>query len=53
MNQLTAELIFFFPSKIKQLLTYLPGLIIKDEKHVFSFCKVSPELTGTLGIFPF
>lgn len=43
----------FFSSKTKQLLTYLPRLIMKDEKHVFSFCKVSPELRVTLGIFPF
>lgn len=25
---------------------------MKDEKHVFSFCTVSPELSGTFGIFP-
>lgn len=40
------------PSKLKQPLAYLQRLIMKDEKHVFSFCQASPELGDTLSPFP-
>lgn len=40
----------WFSSKIQHL-PYLQRLMMKDEKHVFSSCKISPELRATFSIF--